>query len=222
MSDEMDEVISEFLVESHEALDRLDRDLVGLENDLRSAETIASIFRTVRTIKGTCGFLGFERLERLAHAAENLLGKLRDGELVVDVEIVSALLATGDALRTVLGEIERTGAEGDADHAELIETLTRLQGPRGDAAGPGSSGGGERSVPARRPRGRGAGKPSVGAVAPEGAEAPSGPADRDDVDAGSDGGVESGTEPSGMRSSVTETTIRVDVGLLDDLMNLVG
>lgn len=94
MGDEMGEVINEFLVEGHEALDRLDRDLVGLENDPRSAETIASIFRTVHTIKGTCGFLGFERLERLAHAAENLLGKLRDGELVVDVEIVSALLAT--------------------------------------------------------------------------------------------------------------------------------
>ncbi len=79
MKDELDEVIGEFLIESHESLDRLDRDLVALEEDPRSAETIASIFRTVHTIKGTCGFLGFEKLERLAHAAENLLGKLRDG-----------------------------------------------------------------------------------------------------------------------------------------------
>ncbi len=230
MKDEMDEVIGEFLIESHESLDRLDRDLVALEEDPRSAETIASIFRTVHTIKGTCGFLGFEKLERLAHAAENLLGKLRDGELVVDVEIANALLATGDALRAMLCEIERTGAEGDADHAELIETLTWLQGPGRDAARTGSAGGDGSRAPTRRSRGRRSGASTAGSVAPEGAaEAPSGPAGGSSTDGGEErvgllaaetaGGA---AEPQGARPSVTETTIRVDVGLLDALMNLVG
>jgi two-component system chemotaxis sensor kinase CheA len=50
--DEMDEVVSEFLVESYENLDRLDRDLVDLERDPSPAK-LAGIFRTIHTIKGT-------------------------------------------------------------------------------------------------------------------------------------------------------------------------
>jgi two-component system chemotaxis sensor kinase CheA len=223
MVDEMDEVISEFLIESHENLDRLDRDLVELEKDPRSPEIIAGIFRTVHTIKGTSGFLGFEKLERLAHAAENLLGKLRDGELVVDREIATALLRTGDALRELLGSIEATGAEGDGDHAELVATLTRLQGPRGDAAGSGSAEAAQPGAPARRSRARGSGKRSVGTVAPEGVPAaPSGPADRSEAGSPPSDGVEPAGEQQTSKPSVTETTIRVDVGLLDSLMNLVG
>jgi len=123
----MDEVIGEFLVESYESLDQLDADLLALEADPDSSGTIASIFRTVHTIKGTCGFLGFSTLERVAHVGENLLSRLRDGELRPDAEMTTALLALSDAVRTMLGAIESTGTEGDDDHAELVATLTRLR-----------------------------------------------------------------------------------------------
>lgn len=68
MSDDMDEVINEFLIESYEGLDRLDTDLIDLEAQPDSHDVISSIFRTMHTIKGTCGFLGFARLEAVAHA----------------------------------------------------------------------------------------------------------------------------------------------------------
>ena len=84
--DEMDEVVSEFLVESYENLDRLDRDLVDLERDPSSAK-LAAIFRTIHTIKGTSGFLAFGKLESITHVGENLLSKLRDGELAVGADI---------------------------------------------------------------------------------------------------------------------------------------
>jgi len=83
MSSDMDEIVQEFLVESYEALDRLDGDLLTLERDPNSPDVLASIFRVMHTIKGTCGFLGFQKLERVAHAAESLLGALRDGTLAV-------------------------------------------------------------------------------------------------------------------------------------------
>jgi two-component system chemotaxis sensor kinase CheA len=51
----MDEIVQEFLVESHENLDALDRDLVALEQDPGSRELLSSIFRTIHTIKGTSG-----------------------------------------------------------------------------------------------------------------------------------------------------------------------
>jgi Hpt domain len=65
----MDEIVKDFLIESNENLDRLDRELVKLETDPSSKEMLASIFRTIYAIKGSCGFLGFARLEKVAHAS---------------------------------------------------------------------------------------------------------------------------------------------------------
>src|SRR3954454_21372613 len=88
---ELDEVIGEFLVESYENLDRLDQDLVALEDNPTDRQLLSGIFRTIHTIKGTCGFLGYSKLEALAHAGENLLSKLRDGEIALNAPITSAL-----------------------------------------------------------------------------------------------------------------------------------
>src|SRR4029077_5842922 len=104
----MDEIVKEFLIESNENLDRVDQELVKLESDPSSKELLASIFRTIHTIKGSCGFLGFSRLEKVAPAGENLLSRLRDGELSLSAEITSALLGMVDAVRHMLSEIEAT------------------------------------------------------------------------------------------------------------------
>ena len=134
MNNDMDEIVQEFLVESYESLDRLDGDLLALERDPHSKDTLASIFRVMHTIKGTCGFLGFSRLERVAHAAESLLGGLRDGTLEVNPPIASALLATGDALRQMLNNIERTRNDGEEDFLHLVATLERLRASGGTSA----------------------------------------------------------------------------------------
>ncbi len=126
MDDGMDELLGEFLVESFENLDQLDQDLVVLEQAPGDLEVLKSIFRAIHTMKGTCGFLGFGKLERVAHVGENLLSLLRDGVVTVDAEIADALLAMTDAVRAILVEIERTQQEGDADHDALVATLERL------------------------------------------------------------------------------------------------
>ena len=63
----MEEIIKEFLVESAEGLDLLDRDLVALEHDPSSRELLGEVFRAVHTIKGTSGVLGYPKLEKVAH-----------------------------------------------------------------------------------------------------------------------------------------------------------
>ena len=63
-----EEIFREFLVESTENLDQLDRDFVALESDPGAKDRIAAIFRAIHTIKGTSGFLGLPKLEKLAHA----------------------------------------------------------------------------------------------------------------------------------------------------------
>ncbi|TMK60321.1 MAG: chemotaxis protein CheA [Actinobacteria bacterium] len=181
----MDEIVAEFLVESYESLDRLDRDLLALERDPHSREVLASIFRTMHTIKGTCGFLGFAKLERIAHAAENLLAGLRDGSLSITPQTAGVLLATGDVLRLILRQIEANGTDGEDDHDALVEDLGRLrEAPTG-----------------ARP----AAPPAAEARPPAAQPAPAGPGRR-----------------FGFRGAVIDTTVRVDVNVLDRLMTLVG
>ena len=227
----MDDITKEFLVESYENLDRLDRDLVALEKDPHAKDTLGSIFRTIHTLKGGSGFLGFGKLEAVAHVGENLLSKLRDGLLVINPEITSALLSTVDAVRAMLGEIEKTGQPGENDYSGLIELLTRLNDdknaaptveptalptPPCDAAtvvAEAIENVTKATLPAPAPAPvttpeaamLPVAKPVVAPTAAPQMEAP--PA----------------TEPAEVRSSgVSDSTIRVDVGLLDKLMNLVG
>jgi len=130
--DVQDDIVKDFLVESFENLDQVDRDLISLEKEPSSREILARIFRAIHTIKGTTGFLGFSRLESLAHAGENLLSRLRDGALALNSEITSALLATADAVREMLLAIEATGQDAGKDYQGLIETLSKLleSGPK--------------------------------------------------------------------------------------------
>ncbi|MFM2419368.1 MAG: hypothetical protein RL385_4091, partial [Pseudomonadota bacterium] len=79
-----EDILQEFLLESRENLDQLDRELVALEEDPRNTARLASVFRTVHTVKGTAGFFQFAKLEGVAHAGENLLSKLRDGVLILE------------------------------------------------------------------------------------------------------------------------------------------
>ncbi len=125
----VDELTKEFLAESLEGLDRMDRCLTELEARPQDAELLGEIFRAVHTIKGTTGFLGFGRLETLAHAGENLLGALRDGRLIANAQLVNGLLQLMDGLRDILQLIERTGHEGDRaddDDSDLIALMKTL------------------------------------------------------------------------------------------------
>ena len=127
MSDSDSDIVKDFLVESYENLDRLDRDLVGLEKNPHDRDALAGVFRTIHTIKGTCGFLGFPKLEKVAHVGENLLTRLRDGQLTLNPELTTALLGMVDAVRQMLGSIDVSGGEGERNDTKLIATLTRLQ-----------------------------------------------------------------------------------------------
>jgi chemotaxis protein histidine kinase CheA len=123
----VDDLIQEFLVESNENQDRYDSELVKLESEPESQPLLSSIFRSIHSIKGACGFLGFQKLEKLAHAGENLLSKLRDGQIKLTAEIGSALLEAGDGIRKMLASIGSTGNDGEEEFPELIVRLKALQ-----------------------------------------------------------------------------------------------
>jgi len=234
-----DDIVREFLVESSENLDLLDRELINLEKDPGNRGTLASIFRTIHTIKGTCGFLGFTKLESVAHVGENLLSKLRDGELALNPEMTTALLAMVDAIRQMLASVEAIGNEGERNDQELIQTLTRLlqgstaasiaEAPAAPAVSPAAPiplAPIELVVPP--PDASVAPRPIELPVtpAPVAEAAPKSEAKAEHVEHASDHGpaapsAESAAQ-SQSRTAASESSIRVDVTLLDKLMNLVG
>jgi two-component system chemotaxis sensor kinase CheA len=147
----VDDLTKEFLIESGEGLDCMERCLNDLQHGSESGECLAEIFRAVHTMKGTVGFLGFPRLEQLAHAGEALLVLLRDGKRGVDESVVYLLMQLTDRLRAVLQLIETRGHEGKRevdDDSGLIEALERMV--RGEAriaeVAPAASAAGEASV----------------------------------------------------------------------------
>jgi two-component system, chemotaxis family, sensor kinase CheA len=134
----MDELLSEFLTETNENLDVIDVELVTLEKNPDNPGLIDNIFRLVHTIKGTCGFLGLPRLESVAHSAENILGKVRDGSMSPSPEVISLVLEALDQIKEIMAELEATEAEPEGDDAELIGRLDAMASGKAapDAAEP--------------------------------------------------------------------------------------
>ncbi len=119
----MDDLLKEFLAETVEALEMLDSELVELEQRPGDPQLLGSIFRIMHTIKGTCGFLGLPRLETVAHAAEDILGKIRDGELNVSQEAVSLVLAALDRIKELIDALARLGEEPKGSDEDIIDEL---------------------------------------------------------------------------------------------------
>ena len=126
---DMNAIVIEFVEEGNERAEQIEQNLIQLEKNPGSRELLAEVFRALHTIKGATSFLGFTKLCTLAHTGESLLVRLRDGALVTNSEIISALLSLVDAIRESLSDIAATGQESNKDYASLISTLVRLQKP---------------------------------------------------------------------------------------------
>ncbi len=135
----MDDLISEFLVETNESLEALDLDFVELEQDPGNTAIIGNIFRVMHTIKGTCGFLGLSRLEKVAHAAENVMDKLRDQVFEADADVISLILEANDRIKALIEVLEETEAEPEGSDQELIDKLNSCAENNGVVAGGGSA-----------------------------------------------------------------------------------
>jgi two-component system chemotaxis sensor kinase CheA len=188
----MDDLLSDFLTETHEGLSAVDEALLRLERAPDDAPTLAEVFRQVHTIKGTCGFLGLSRLEKVAHAAETILGLYRDGSLKVTPEGITLIFAAVDAIRKIVVGLEQHGQEPDGDDAAVIAAL--------DAAARGES--------VVLPSAQQAKAEAPVEVAPAAAPAPR--------------AAEAVAEAVQTESATAQQTIRVSVEVLEDLMTLVS
>ncbi len=133
----MDELLEQFVLESRELVQLAVDDLLALEQAPDDATHVDSAFRAVHTLKGSVGLFAFEALGTVLHAAEDLLGGLRDGVIIARPATMDALLAcmnTIDAWIDAIATTESLPQGAEAVARDLAEALRRAMGGRGAAA----------------------------------------------------------------------------------------
>ncbi len=110
-----DEFFRAFLTEAKEALLRLDSDLVALESDPENAGLLDGVFRTLHTLKGSAGFLHFDDIRDLAHTGESLLSDVRSGSSPLTPEFANELLNVVDGIRKLVEKLDDKG-ESQTDY----------------------------------------------------------------------------------------------------------
>ncbi|PWC29203.1 hybrid sensor histidine kinase/response regulator [Teichococcus aestuarii] len=217
----MDDLLADFLTETNEGLAALDVALLKLEKAPDDRQTLSEIFRNVHTIKGTCGFLGLSRLEKVAHAAENVLGKYREGSLKVTPAGITLILSALDCLKGIVSGLENTGSEPVGDDTALIASLDAAwRGEMPAAAEPEMPSFGDEK-PAEAPPAPEAVAEPVAAPPPAVVAPP--PAPPSISRGGEHDGEGGGGGGGGGGGPITPAqTIRVSVDVLEDLMTLVS
>ncbi|MFQ5645376.1 MAG: chemotaxis protein CheA [bacterium] len=116
-----------FFAEAEELLEDLENDLVRLENAPQDEGLINSIFRAAHTVKGSAGVAGLESVYEFVHKVEDVLSRVREGELPVTVKLISIFLEAVDITKNLL-EAERSGEEPDKTALEKFSRrLKRFQ-----------------------------------------------------------------------------------------------
>jgi len=127
---DMAEIVDSFIVESNEILDELDHDLVQLENKPEDDELLNKIFRAFHTIKGTSGFLGLEKLTKVTHKGEDILNKLRKGEAKLSSELMDVILVAYDKIKELISVIatdKNENVDTEATEIYLTNAITSLE-----------------------------------------------------------------------------------------------
>ena len=201
------ELLDGFLAETTELLEKLDDDLVTLEKSPEDAELMNSIFRSIHTVKGASSFLGFDLLVKVTHKTEDVLNRLRKSELILNPEIMDVILEAVDLVKTLVSDIKA----GDIVERELDATIAKLIPYLSESAT-------EATVLAPVFAALQEEKPAPAGAAPQAKTAPVPvPASRL-----KDPPVAKAPPAAKGEELADNSTVRVDVKRLDDLMNQVG
>jgi two-component system chemotaxis sensor kinase CheA len=205
------ELLEGFLTETSELLEKVDDDLLMLEKTPGDMELLNRIFRSVHTVKGAASFLEFELLVKVTHKSEDVLNRLRKGELAVDNKIMDVILEAIDLVKLLVDDIKKDNIVErplDGTLARLEKVLTDKQE---EASAPPACQDPDQHTNA----------------SPEPVNEESASADTPDATADIQQRVEQETVAGGQQASVNKdaqdkSTLRVDVKRVDDLMNQVG
>jgi len=124
MAIDMSQFFQVFFEEAGEHLANMESLLLALDPADPDGEQLNAIFRAAHSIKGSAGTFGFTDLAEVTHILENLLDRIRKGELALREEMIDAFLDAGDVLKTLLAAHK---GEGEADPAQTEAICARLR-----------------------------------------------------------------------------------------------
>ena len=218
---EMAEILDSFIVETREIFEKFGQDLLALEKGSADSDLLNSIFRAVHTVKGTSSFLGLEQMTELAHNFEDVLNKLRRGELQVSSDKMDVMFDAYDLMKVLLAQIEERKIERIDMSGILAQLRAISQGAAVPAAAPAVRPV-EAAAPVLADAGMHEGDEDVELLAAEEAPPVVPAAVPAPVPASAAAPAGAAHPPDAPAAKSVDTTIRVDVARLDSLMNLVG
>lgn len=119
--DTNDEILQDFMIEADELMESLNEQLVELESQPEDTELLNAIFRGFHTIKGGAGFLGLEAMVNICHQGEDVFNILRQGERIVDADMMDTFLQVLDILNRMFEEIRSGEYPSPADPAVFAQ-----------------------------------------------------------------------------------------------------
>lgn len=128
-----EEDIKVFLDEAEEQLQVMEAGFLALEKEGADPEQLQAIFRAAHTLKGSSATLGHKQMAELTHSMENVLDKLRKGQLSVSSPLVDTLFACLDALSQMKDEIAGGQMKG-VDTTDLLASLAAVDNTEGAPA----------------------------------------------------------------------------------------
>ncbi len=216
-ADDMKEIVDSFVVETKEIFEKLDNEILLIEKSPEDKDLVNSIFRAVHTVKGTSGFLSFDQMSIVAHRFEDVLNKLRRSDLKFQPSMMDVMLEAFDTMKILLKQV----IDRDIQEIDLASTIKKLEllssaavseiVDRRSESGVGSSVAGLQ-IKDQKEENTSAPKPEHKIISAETTE----PVQHEAA------AVSQHSNQSQKIDKLTDTTIRVDVGRLDHLMNLVG
>ncbi len=204
------ELASMFIAEALDHLGTIEAAVLQLEVTPDDLKLLNDIFRPFHTVKGNAGALGVSSIQQLAHKVENLLDLARSGRLRIGGEETDVILRSVDILTTMVSDLNvRLAGQPPRDvtaaRAALIETLDSLTTADRSAARPDARSCAPGTPADAAPPTPAVPTPSASASTPEAvAPTPAAPA------------------PTRGASEPVQTSVKVDTGKLDSLVDMVG
>ena len=129
-SDVLAQALGTFMEEAGELLAQMEEILLRAEECACGEDDLNALFRCAHTIKGSGGLFGLDEVVRFTHVVENVLDRLRRGEMHFDSELISLLLECQDQISHLIAAISENA---EVPVARSDELLARLQAVLGTA-----------------------------------------------------------------------------------------
>ena len=132
LPEEFEEILNIFRGETEEIIQKMNNNLLQLENNPNNKDLLVYLFRDAHSLKGAARMIGFNNIQRLAHKTEDVLGLAKENKIEINREISDALYQATDLLSDLIQESVKLKREYYTDNIQkqidsIDELITKYQ-----------------------------------------------------------------------------------------------